>query len=249
MINNMNKFGEIKTKILTKLSESYSEKNKNEIKDILNTLKSNKLFVETYLLYEDIENKHISSKEVATHFVEELGKSLKGRSSIFKPLYKKLNEKMKDVQPSKNKIYENLDVLMENDNLLNIEKKYQSKSELIKYLTEEKKQTETYGSVFTENESLLAITLANDFNSYFENVLGENEKKELQTIIEMNEETIVENTENLKNDILKKVNSLILESTDKSLIDKLNDVKKQVENSTPSKYSYYKLTQLKNGLD
>ena len=35
----MNKFGVIKTKMLTKLTESYSKENKKEVKDILNTIK------------------------------------------------------------------------------------------------------------------------------------------------------------------------------------------------------------------
>ena len=38
----MNKFGIIKSKLLTKLTESYANENKAEIKDILTTIKSPK---------------------------------------------------------------------------------------------------------------------------------------------------------------------------------------------------------------
>ena len=40
----MNKFGVIKTKMLTKLTESYTKENKTEIKNILTTIKENKDF-------------------------------------------------------------------------------------------------------------------------------------------------------------------------------------------------------------
>ena len=66
----MNKFGVLKSKILKKLTESYSNKNKNEVKDILNTIKENKDFKEMYLFYEEIENKYIDDKETAQLFVE-----------------------------------------------------------------------------------------------------------------------------------------------------------------------------------
>ena len=42
----MNKFGELKSKMLTKLTESYSKENKKEVKNILNTIKENKAFKE-----------------------------------------------------------------------------------------------------------------------------------------------------------------------------------------------------------
>ena len=66
----MNKFGIIKSKLLTKLTESYANENKAEIKDILTTIKENKDFKEMYLFYEEIENKYIDDKETAKLYVE-----------------------------------------------------------------------------------------------------------------------------------------------------------------------------------
>ena len=68
----MNKFGAIKTKLLSKLTESYAKENKAEIKDILTTIKENKEFKEMYLFYEEIENKYIDDKETAKLYVEGL---------------------------------------------------------------------------------------------------------------------------------------------------------------------------------
>ena len=68
----MNKFGELKNKMLTKLTESYTKENKTEVKDILKTIKENKDFKEMYLFYEEIENKYIEDKETAKLYVEGL---------------------------------------------------------------------------------------------------------------------------------------------------------------------------------
>ena len=50
----MTNFGELKTKLLTKLTESYTSNNKGEIKDLVNKLKSNKSLSEMYVFYENI---------------------------------------------------------------------------------------------------------------------------------------------------------------------------------------------------
>ena len=68
----MNKFGIIKSKLLTKLTESYANENKAEIKNVLTTIKENKNFKEMYLFYEEIENKYIEDKEIAKLYVEGL---------------------------------------------------------------------------------------------------------------------------------------------------------------------------------
>ena len=73
----MSKFGILKTKILKKLTESYSTQNKKEVKDILSTIKENKDFKEMYLFYEEIENKYIEDKEVAQLYVENISPILR----------------------------------------------------------------------------------------------------------------------------------------------------------------------------
>ena len=72
----MKKFGVIKTKLLNKLTESYANENKTEIKNILTTIKENKDFKEMYLFYEEIENKFIADKETAKLYVEGLNAML-----------------------------------------------------------------------------------------------------------------------------------------------------------------------------
>ena len=68
----MTNFGEIKSKLLTKLTESYNSGNKTELKELINKLKSNKNLVEMHHFYEEVENMFISNKDNAKLYVETL---------------------------------------------------------------------------------------------------------------------------------------------------------------------------------
>lgn len=65
----------------------------------------------------------------------------------------------------------------------------------------------------------------------------------------MDYDELIDNSKKLSEEILSKINKLISESRDDEMIKKLNDVKLQVKDIKPNKYNYYKLTELKNGLD
>ena len=65
----------------------------------------------------------------------------------------------------------------------------------------------------------------------------------------MTHEDVVTKTTELKESILNRVDSLMTESSDLDLKNKLDNVKIEVNSITPSKYNYYRLTELKNGLN
>ena len=134
----MNKFGIIKTKMLNKLTESYANENKSEIKSILKEIKENKEFKEMYLFYEEIESKYFEDKEVAKLYVEEVSGMLKEKSSDISKFTKTLNEKFGNVEITENELYSTLDQLTENDNLNNIEKKVLAKRKLVNHLVTKK---------------------------------------------------------------------------------------------------------------
>ena len=50
----MKKFGVIKSKMLSKITESYTQQNKKEVKNILNTINENKDFKKMYLFYVEV---------------------------------------------------------------------------------------------------------------------------------------------------------------------------------------------------
>jgi hypothetical protein len=244
----MNKFGVLKTKILKKLTESYSNKNKGEVKDILNTIKENKDFKEMYLFYEEIENKYFDDKEIAKLYVEEIQSVLKDKSDKIASFTKNLNTKLKDVEINENELYSNLDLLVQEENLSNVDKKIIAKKKLVEHLTTKKEIVKKEETQLVENENLLYAVLANNFNVLYNNSLNESQKKELQGILSLTDEDLEVKISDLKESILGQVGNILSESKDGDLTSKLTKVKDEVNEMKSSKFNYYRLVQLKNGL-
>jgi hypothetical protein len=245
----MNKIGVIKTKILKKLTESYSSQNKNEMKSILNTIKENKEFKEMYLFYEEIENKYFEDKEVAKLYVEELNSILKSKSSNLQSFCNSLNEKLGEIEINENELYTTLDTLLENETLNNIDKKVIAKKKLVEHLTTKKEIKESEQSTYSANENLLHTVLANNFNVLYSNTLNESQKEELKNILSMSNDELNNKTSELKESILTQVETILTESKDMEFNNKLNSVKNEVQSMDTSKINYYRLTELKNGLN
>lgn len=244
----MNKFGILKTKILKKLTESYSNKNKGEVKDILNTIKENKDFKEMYLFYEEIENKYFDDKEIAKLYVEEIQSVLKNKLEKIADFTKDLDTKLKDVEINENELYSNLDSLIQEENLSNIDKKIIAKKKLVEHLTTKKEIVKKEDTQIVENENLLYAVLANNFNVLYNNSLNESQKEELQGILSLTDEELDVKIGDLKESILGQVGDILSESKDVDLTGKLTKVKDEVNEMKPSKFNYYRLVQLKNGL-
>ena len=245
----MNKFGIIKSKLLTKLTESYANENKAEIKDILTTIKENKDFKEMYLFYEEIENKYIDDKETAQLFVEGVINILKQQMGELSNFCTSLNKMINVESINENEIYNSLDVLTENDSLSNIEKKVKAKKKLVEHLTTKKEIKESKDSRLIPNENLLNAVLTNNFNVLYSNTLSEQQKEELKNILSLSHEDVLTKTTELKESIISQVSTLISESNETDLSTKLKKVKDEVNEMFPSKLNYYRLTELKNGLN
>jgi hypothetical protein len=245
----MNKFGTIKSKLLSKLTESYANENKAEIKDILTTIKENKDFKEMYLFYEEIENKYIEDKETAKLYVEGVITILKQQMDDLTTFCTSLNKMINVESINENEIYNSLDILIEKDNLSNIEKKVIAKKKLVEHLTTKKEIKESKDSTLVPNETLLNAVLTNNFNVLYSNTLSESQKVELKDILSIPYEELITKTTELKESIINQVSTLISESSEKDLSTKLNAVKDEVTQMTPSRYNYYRLNELKNGLN
>ena len=245
----MKKFGVIKTKLLSKLTESYANENKAEIKDILTTIKENKDFKEMYLFYEEIENKYIEDKETAKLYVEGVITILKQQMDDLTTFCTSLNKMINVESINENEIYNSLDILIEKDNLSNIEKKVVAKKKLIDHLTTKKEINESKDSTVVPNETLLQAVLANNFNVLYSNTLSESQKEELKNILSIPYEDLIGKTGDLKESIINQVTTILSESSDTDLSTKLRAVKDEVSQMTPSRYNYYRLTELKNGLN
>ena len=245
----MKKFGVIKSKLLNKLTESYANENKAEIKNVLTTIKENKNFKEMYLFYEEIENKYIDDNETAQLYVEGVAGILKQQMDEISNFCTSLDKLINVEAISENEIYNSLDILIENDSLSNIEKKVKAKKKLVEHLTTKKEITESKDATLVPNETLLNAVLANNFNVLYSNTLSESEKDELKNILSLPYDELIGKTTELKESITTQVTSLINESKDSELLTKLNKVKEEVTGMFPTRYNYYRLIELKNGLN
>ena len=246
----MNKFGVLKNKMLTKLTESYTKENKSEVKEILSLIKENKDFKEMYLFYEEIENKYIEDKEIAKLYVEGLNNILiQSNVNELQSFCEMLDKKLGDVEVNVTDLYESLDTLTEKDSLSNIERKVIAKKKLVEHLTTKKEVPVVKESTLVKNENLLHAVLANNFNVLYSNTLNEEQQNQLKNILSISHEDLTKQTEELKESVLNQVGTMINESNDSDLKTKLNNVKDEVINLKPSRYNYYRLIELKNGLN
>jgi hypothetical protein len=65
----------------------------------------------------------------------------------------------------------------------------------------------------------------------------------------MSDEDLNGSVSDLKETVLSKVNNILNEESDTDLTSKLNSVVSEVNSMETSKYNYYRLKQLKDGLD
>ena len=248
----MNNFGKIKSKLLKKLTEAYTEKTfKQNTKNLFKVIKKNRDFKEMYLFYEEIENKYFEDKETAKLYVEQLSPILKEKATKINSFCEVINMSVYDTQIDENELYDSIDQLLEDDNLNNIDKKVIAKKKLVEHLTTKKQIEEKATENYAVNENLLHAVLANNFNVLYSNSLNDEQKQTLKNIISLSEEDLKTKVGELKESLTTKVNSLLGEatSTDTSFATKLTDVKKEMDNMSPTKFNYYRLKQLENGLD
>jgi hypothetical protein len=245
----MNKIGVIKSKILKKLTESFGSGEKSEMKQILSKVVTNKDFKEMYLFYEDIENKYFDNSDVAKLYVEELNSVLKNKSKALATFCKELNEALGDIEFDSNELYSCLDQLTEDDTLTNLDKKIVAKKKLIEHLTTSKNVGAEKQGSYTTNENLLYSVLANNFNTLYSDKLNEEQKDELKNILSLTDDDLNKNIPQLKEDILSKVTTMLNESNDKELSNKLTSVISEVNLMNVTKYNYFRLKQLKDGLN
>lgn len=247
----MNKFGVLKTKILTKLIESWEGGNMSGFKDIFNTVKKNNDFRDMYLFYEEMENKTLPDKETARQYIEEMVILLKPKQINSEGISKHLHIKLNDVEITENDIYSTIDQLLENDSLFNLDKKIIAKNKLIEHLVTKKElpvEELIDDTKSTVNESLLNAVLVGNFNALYSNTLSESDKLELNSILTLNDNELNTNFTELKEELVSTIGNLITEDTASvELKGKLIETTKELSGMKPTKLNYYKLKELKNG--
>jgi len=244
----MRNFGEFKLKMLTKLTDLYTSKNKVEIKNTIKSITSNKPLSEMYTFYEGIEKLNIKSKDKAKLYVESIEPILIEKMKSLKKDLTTLTKDLKNIEFEKNSLYEDLDILSEENTIHNISKKIDARENLIEHLLKEKKEDEKPSEIQIENHTLLNAVLVNNFNVKYSDFLNEEQKTTFNKIVSMSNEELITETKNLKKELTTKIDSLIKESNEDTLKDKLKNVMSEINKSDTTKFDYYKLIELKNGL-
>jgi len=162
---------------------------------------------------------------------------------------KDFGKSLKDVVVESNSLYNDLDILSEETNMHNVASKIDARENLISYLMTEKKiDVSEKPSVQIENHSLLNAVLVNNFNIKYADFLNEEQKETFNKIVTMSNEDLINEMKSIKKELNNKLETLLKESTEESVTSKLKSVKSEVDKSDFSRYNYYKLTELKNGL-
>jgi succinate dehydrogenase flavin-adding protein (antitoxin of CptAB toxin-antitoxin module) len=130
-----------------------------------------------------------------------------------------------------------------------VEKKVVAKEKLLKNLTSPKQTQVSESTVHTDNQSLLNAVLVNNFNTKFTDFMNEEQKESFKKIVTMKDDELSTEMSSLKESMTQKFDKLISEESDSTLIDKLSQAKKEVTESTVSKFNYYRLVELSKSLD
>ena len=138
--------------------------------------------------------------------------------------------------------YKNIDYLF-STNVLTLENKITSKKTIIESLknkTQEKKEI-----IQVPLNSMLNV--ANKTVARFISSLSESEQKELKNILSTPKETLVENYNKIKDEVVNKLNNQKSES-DSETQETIEKVLNRLQTESFNELSYYKLKQLNEGL-
>ena len=249
----MDKFGQMKNKILVKLTESFGKQNKSEMRDIISTLKENKELVGLYMFYDDMENKYFEDINEAKEYVETISTMLREKSRT-KPLHDglvKLSALVENIEAPENKLFESsIDVLLAPDTIYNIDTKIFAKKALVEHLTKKKSVTnEEVNTVQIRNQNLLNAVLVSNFNALYENTMSDEEKEEFRKIMAISQEEITTKFQELKEEVLSNVDDVHKTQLEENEITKkLNEVRNTVTAMEVNRVNYYRLMGLNAGL-
>jgi hypothetical protein len=233
------KFGQIKSLIETKLTNSFQNKTlKEDISYFKKNILNDNSVKQLMYGYDKLTESTGCSKEAAEFIVDELYSELK-RIKISESTMFKINKWTKGVE-SDNK-YEIIDNLIFST-IDEAEKKISSKKVIIENLTNKQIKKE---SVKLPISTLVKVANKN-IQSHLSN-LTESERESVLKVLKSDEKTI-EEFNKLKENTINKLDKLMSES-DESLKNTLTETKEKILSSEFSKQEYIKLISLNKGLN
>lgn len=236
------KFGELKSKIETCLTESY--KNKNLKRDLFvfeELVLKNKNISQVFFLYDELSSNKGLSESVANEFINESITAYENLVNKITPnQIKELKSWVGHIKCENT--YKNIDELFFL-NVLTLENKIKSKKTILESL----KNTPQSQKEIIEVPLNSMVNVANKTVEKFISSLSESEQKELKTILSTPKETLVENYNKIKDEVLNKLNGKKKES-DSETQETINKVLNKLQTESFNELNYYKLKQLNGDL-
>tara|TARA_Y100000385_G_C12977471_1_gene586848 strand:- start:491 stop:1129 length:639 start_codon:yes stop_codon:yes gene_type:complete len=212
----------------------------------MESLKDNSTNREFFVLYSQMENKSFDSYKDAEDYLNESIKTLKSKKN--KVNLKRINGSIKKyssyIGKQSNRLYESMDTLIFNENVLDIEKRIEAKKLILKNLQTKKSKPISENKVPT---SLLINLSTKNFNQKYEN-LTENDKVKFKTLMNKDMGKLEKEINGLVEEVSEKLDKLISESTDSKLLNKLEETKKKIQDTKKNKVSFYKIKELNKTL-
>jgi len=232
------KFGELKTLVENKLTSSFANKElRNDVKIFKKILKEDSSFAKMMNNYDVLnENKGLSNDVASFLFDETISetKFLKIKESTIN----KIKNWAKGIKSENN--YKNIDDFIFSKSIT-VEEKFQIKKTIVEGLTKKVVKKDSPNVPI----SMLVNAANNTIKKHIESLNEEDKTKVLQVL--KSDETLKENYNSLKENTIKKIETLISES-DESVKNVLVETKNKIEKTEYSKQEYLKLLTLSEGL-
>lgn len=239
---NKNNFGYIKNGLIKKATSLYLNENKmdGDLKEFLNVVKSSPILSLEFIVYKNLENKHISDDILATRYIDEnisiLNKYTKKEIlEENKKLEKFFNEQKEN---EKSNLYESINTLIlensKNNKFKNIDKIHSSFENILNHIkNNDKNLINENKSIFDEykdkylNVDFIFNKAVDKFNKKYSH-LSEGEKRLLKVLIHNNIEEQKNIFENIINETKNKINKLLIKEEDPIVSNKLYKTKEKL---------------------
>jgi len=237
------KFGELKSKIETYLTESYK---KGTLKDNIfvfeQLILKNKNISKIFFLYDELSDKKGMNESVATEFIHE---SVTAYENLVNKVTPKQVSEIKawvgHVQ-CENK-YQDIDNLF-STNILTLENKIKSKKIILENIKSKKEDQKEVINVPINS----MVKVANKTVENYISSLNESERKELKKILSTPKETLVEEYNTQKESVISKLSEQKDSENDKEVVNTIEEVLNKLQTESFSELNYFKLKQLNEGL-
>jgi len=211
-------------------------------------MKLSKDFREFFTLYNDFESSSLNEntlEEYVNESVNYLRPKIKNLKVVCGVLDNVFSKRKNLIKINENKIYDNLDYLIFKTGVKTLNKRIETKKELVESIKGRKSTSKLETGL---SPKILAYSLSENFNKQFSN-LGTEEKEMISEIINLKNEEVDKNFTQNKDSIIGKINTLVKESKDDNLTARLIETKNKVITMKNSKLSLLQLKQLNQDLN